>query len=121
MHFLSIQFGKKHHTDKYNCYAEVLSSVKLLPQEHSGEKYSENKITNVVRNLNDVEDYAIEIATKKVNKQLSNPNVISKKVLKKQVKNSKIIVDVFISVEEDITTYQDISSIDIEKINQERE
>ena len=110
--------------NKYKTYTKKRYDIirsRIIPIELSVCKYSENKITNVVRNLNDVEDYAIEIATKKVNKQLSNPNVISKKVLKKQVKNSKIIVDVFISVEEDITTYQDISSIDIEKINQERE
>ena len=37
------------------------------------------------------------------------------------LKNSKIIVDVFVSVEEDIVKYQDISAVDIEKINQEEE
>ena len=61
------------------------------------------------------------MATKKINKELSNPNIVNKKVLKKQVKNSKIIIDIFFAVEEDITTYQDISDLDIEKMNQERE
>ena len=44
MHFLSIQFGKKHHTDKYNCYAEVLSFIKLLTHDDPGEEYGEYKI-----------------------------------------------------------------------------
>ena len=67
------------------------------------------------------EEYALKIAQKKIERQLSNPTIISKKVLKKNVKNSKIIVDVFVSVEEDIVKYQDISAVDIEKINQEEE
>lgn len=94
---------------------------RIIPIELAICKYKEKGIKNKVRNLKKIEEYALDIATKKINKQLSNSNVINKKVLKKHVKNSKIIIDVFISVEEDITTYQDISSIDIEEINQERE
>ena len=41
-------------------------------------------------------------------KLLIKPKIIRKKVLKKSIKNSKIIVEVFFAVEEDITSYQDI-------------
>lgn len=39
---------------------------------------------------------------------LEKPNIIKKKVLKKSIKNSKIIVEVFFALEEDITSYQSI-------------
>ena len=112
-------FGNKY--KEFNKKQYDIIESRIIPMELSICKYKEKKITNTARDLKNIEDYAIEVATEKIDKQLSNPNVISKKVLKKQVKNSKIIVDVFVSIEEDITTYQDISSIDIEKINQERE
>ena len=84
-------------------------------------KYKKVKIITSSRNIENVDKYALDIAIKKINKQLANPHIINKKVLKKQLKNSKIIIDVFVAVEEDIITYEDLSSIDIEKMNQEKE
>ena len=113
---MSAEISKEFNKEQY----DIIKS-RIIPIELAICKYKEKGIKNKVRNLKKIEEYALDIATKKINKQLSNSNVINKKVLKKHVKNSKIIIDVFISVEEDITTYQDISSIDIEEINQERE
>ena len=45
--------------------------------------------------------------------------VLMKKVLKKQEKNSKIEVEVFIEKKENITDYVDISNIDINTLNKE--
>ena len=42
-----------------------------------------------------------------------------KKVLKKTSKNSKIEVEIFISTEENITAYQDITNINIDDLNKE--
>lgn len=111
--------GNKFKKYKKNQY-DIIES-KILPIKIGICKYRKIKIINKFRNIKDIEEYALKIARKKIDKQLSNPKIISKKVLKKQVKNSKIIVDVFVSVEEDIVKYQDISSVDIEKINQEEE
>ena len=47
--------------------------------------------------------------------------VLSKKVLKKEEKNSKIIIDVFVRTKENITGYQDISKIDINELNNKKE
>ena len=111
--------GNKFKKYKKNQY-DIIGS-KLIPIKIGICKYKEIKIVSKSRNIEDVEEYALKIAEKKIERQLSNPTIISKKVLKKNVKNSKIIVDVFVSVEEDIVKYQDISAVDIEKINQEEE
>lgn len=91
-------------------------SSRIIPMELGIAKYNEIKKVTEKNNLKDVDNYAIKIATKKINNKLSNPKIINKKVLKKQLKNSKIIIDIFFAVEEDITSYQDISKVDIKDI-----
>ena len=57
-------------------------------------------------------DVALEIAEGKLLESLdSDAVVLSKKVLKNEIKNSKIMVEVFLKVKEDITSYQDILDI----------
>ena len=51
----------------------------------------------------------------------SDEKIISKKVLKKEEKNSKIEVDIFLEVEENITDYFDINNIPIEEMNKKEE
>ena len=54
-------------------------------------------------------------------KRLSNnEEIITKKVLKKELKNSKIKVEIFFKVKENITSYLDISDINIEEENQRK-
>ena len=53
---------------------------------------------------------AIKLATKKLEDCLDEQSMIlSKKVLKKTLKNSKIIVEIFFKVRENITDYKKIS------------
>lgn len=110
--------------NKYKVYQKKqynIISSRIIPFEFGISKYQELKVVNKKNNLKDINHKAILIATEKINKELSKPKIINKKVLKKRVKNSKIIVDIFFSIEEDITKYQDITSLDIDKINQEKE
>ena len=52
----------------------------------------------------------IKLATKKLEDRLDEQSMIlSKKVLKKALKNSKIIVEIFFKVRENITDYKKIS------------
>ena len=65
---------------------------------------------------------AFKIATTELNKKLDNDEkVLKKKILKKIEKNSKIEVDVFVSVRENITGYQDITKINLEEMNKKEE
>lgn len=74
-------------------------------------KYNDSEITNI----------ATTIASKKMKKRLSNDEeIITKKVLKKELKNSKIKVEIFFKVKENITSYLDISDINIEEENQRK-
>ena len=61
---------------------------------------------------------AYELATNKLSEE---DEIISKKILKKYEKDSKIEVEVFFRVKEDITDFVDISNIDITKENQQEE
>ena len=79
-------------------------------------KYIQKKIIQKRYSIKSLEKKAHQETEKQVK---SRGKILNKKVLKKTKKNSKIIIDVFVSVEEDITAYQDISSLDINKINEE--
>ena len=59
--------------------------------------------------LNTINKKAIKIADNK----MKGKYILSKKVLKKYQKNSKIIVDIFYKVKEDITDTESINNIDI--------
>lgn len=72
--------------------------------------------------LQNVDEKAYEESEKELEKkQKRKPMIIRKKVLKKTIKDSKIIVDVFYAIEEEIGTYQDLTNVDIEKLNEEKE
>lgn len=72
--------------------------------------------------LTTVDPIAIQLASKQIKKELKEEeSIISKKVLKKSENNSKIKVEVFFKVKENITTYKDISNLNIEEMNQEKE
>ena len=62
------------------------------------------------------------LADKKIAQKLSEDDtVISKKILKKYEKDSKIIVEVFFRVKEDITDTVSIEDMNIEEENQKEE
>ena len=85
---------------------------KLLPFGISFSKYYETVEKNYNYTLDSSMDVALEIADAKLLESLdSDAVVLSKKVLKNEIKNSKIMVEVFLKVKEDITSYQDILDI----------
>ena len=87
--------------------------------------YSKLEETNVYKKnyyINNVDESAIKIGIDKLKTKLNKEDsVIYKKVLKKEEKNSKIIVDIFFKVKEDITDTENINNIDIEKIKEGEE
>lgn len=73
-------------------------------------------------NHDNAEAEALEIASRKLSDQFgSKDRIISKKVLKKTEKNSRIIVEVFFKVEEDIIETENIENIKIEDIEGEKD
>ena len=84
------------------------------------EEETTKKIENYTNSM--IEKKALKEAREKLKEYMKEqPMVLRKKVLKKTTKNSKIIVEVFFAVEEDITSYQDITKIEIEELNKEKE
>ena len=89
-------------------------SSQFLPVNFSVSRIQKTKIINDVYKFNNVDKIALKKAEEKIEKQFKKEDIIlSKKVLKKQEKNSKIIVEVFFKVKENITDYQDITNIEI--------
>lgn len=88
----------------------VLLENKLLPLKLVIEKKYEVKVTNKKYNLNNADSEALKIATTNLERKISDESsILDKKVLKKTLKNSKIVVEVFFKVREDITDYRKIS------------
>lgn len=81
----------------------------LLPISISFVKCLETNEVNYIYNLDNVDDVAIDMAYERFKHNLGEEDeVLSKKVLKKEEKKSKIIVDVFFKVKENITAYKEI-------------
>lgn len=116
----SIDLNHKFITYKKNEYNIVNS--KIIPININFTKYKQLRIIKKNYNLNNTDNVAYKEAIKSIKKKIGhNPNIIDKKVLKKEINNSKIKIDVFLSVEEEISKYQDISLIDIEAENKKEE
>ena len=82
--------------------------------------YQELIEKNKKNTIDNVDNKALEIAENKISNQLlSDERVLTKKVLKKTLKNSKIEVEVFVSTEENITAYQEITNANIDELNKE--
>ncbi len=109
-------FGNKFYTfekKEYNIIDSriLLSKLGIVQYKETEEKY-------IKYTKKEIYDIATKKATKKVQKRLSKEEkIIDKKVLKNKVKNSKIEIDIFFKVEEDISSYVDISDINIEEEN----
>lgn len=81
----------------------------ILPVRLSLVKLFETSEKKILYTLDNCDEEALKIAEEKLLLRLGKEDVIlSKKVLKKQLKNSKIIVEVFFKVKEDITSYKNI-------------
>lgn len=81
----------------------------LLPINISFAEYFETTEKHYTYTLNNCNGKALNIAEERLLSQLGTEDeILTKKVLKKEIKKSKIIVEVFIKVKEDITSYQNI-------------
>ena len=103
--------------NKYRYYKvnrKLLIKSKLLPISLNISKYKEVNRIKKKYNLLNIDNKAINIASNKLD---SKDKIITKKVLKKYKKNSKIIVEIFFKVKENITDTSSIKNIDIEKEN----
>lgn len=95
----------------------VLLENKLLPIKISYCKVLETETIKKRYTTPEAEESIIKIGEEKLKTRLGvNDSIISKKILKKKEKNSKIEVEVFFKVKEDITDTLNIDNIDIEKI-----
>ena len=82
---------------------------KLLPLRLYYTEYLETIVTDKVFDLNNVDNFALELATKKINNRLGEDDkILMKKILKKDMKDSRIIVGVFFKVFEDIGVTEEI-------------
>lgn len=105
---------------KYKIKEYNIIKSKILPINISFVIYEELLEKNNKNTLDNVDGKALEIAEKNIKNKLSNDeSILTKKVLKKELKNSKIEVDVFISTEENIIDYQDITDLNINELNKE--
>ncbi len=82
---------------------------KLLPLSLDISNYLETDVVEKKYTLKNAENEAISMAEEKLKERLGEEDLIlTKKVLKKELKRSKIIVEVFLKVKEDITAYREI-------------
>lgn len=94
----------------------TLLENRLLPMSFNYSKVGETKEITKRYTGTKGEKEAFKLAEKNLKKKLSvNDSIISKKVLKKTEKDSKIIIDIFFKVKEDITDTVNIDNIDITK------
>lgn len=94
----------------------TLLENRLLPMSFNYSKVKETKEITKRYTGTKGEKEALKLAEKNLKKKLSvNDSIISKKILKKTEKDSKIIVDIFFKVKEDITDTVNIDNIDITK------
>lgn len=94
----------------------TLLENRLLPMSFNYSKVKETKEITKRYTGTKGEKEALKLAEKNLKKKLSvNDSIISKKVLKKTEKDSKIIIDIFFKVKEDITDTVNIDNIDITK------
>ena len=107
--------------NKFNNYQVKRFSLlesNLLPIGMYFSTYLETDIIEYDYDIDNVDDVAVEMAAKKIYERLGKDiEIKQKKVLKKIENNSKIEVEVFIKVLENITDYFDITDTDIEEIN----
>ena len=110
----NIDINNKYKSFKRNNITTLHSHI--IPISINFTEYTETKIIKRLYTINNVDDIALKLSEKEINKKLrKDEEVLSKKVLKKSINNSKIEIEVFLKVKEDITSYQDISNIEINK------
>ena len=120
--FLNTTYHLFSHYDTYQKKSKVFLKSRLLPIQFLFSTYLETEVIDEKYTLDSIDSKAYSLALEKLSQQLSKDDeVISKKILKKYEKDSKIIVEVFFRVKEDITDTVSIENVDINKENQKEE
>ena len=105
---ISVPFSKDNRS--YISEDSPILENNLIPIKLVLETKHEIEIIDKEYNMDNSSSEAIKLATKKLEERLDEQSMIlSKKVLKKTLKNSKIIVEIFFKVRENITDYKKIS------------
>lgn len=109
INFLGKRFTFFNDFKTYKRTSNRILGSNILPISVDYTKYLETKVSFYSYDFSNVDDLALELASSKLKSKLLEEDIIlSKKVLKKSEKNSKIIVEVFVKVKEDITDKLDI-------------
>lgn len=107
---------------KYKTYQvrrKTLIQNPILPISLNYSNIEETKEIKKDYEIENISKEAMEIGEKKLATKLKNKDrIISKKVLKKSEKNSRIEVEVFFKVKEDITDEESIKDLNLEKIKE---
>lgn len=120
--FLGSTYHLFSHYQHYQKESTSLLSSRLLPIQLLFSTYLETEVIQEDYSIDTIDSKAYQLATEKLLQQLSKEDeIISKKILKKYEKDSKIEVEVFFRVKENITDTLSIRDIDITKKNQEEE
>ncbi len=91
----------------------------LLPISFSYTTFHEIKVKEEIHNAKDAYQKAQELAKKKLKAKLGKEDtIISQKTLKKSHKNSKIVVDIFFKVKENITDTENLKNIKLEELQE---
>lgn len=109
---LGIEFFNYKSKSNYKTYKSKDINIinnHLLPVRIFYTTYLETEIIDKNFTLDNVDEYALELASKKLQNKLGKEDKIQyKKILKKEQNDSKIIIGVFFKVVEDITSVQEI-------------
>lgn len=94
----------------------------LLPISLSYTTFQEVLVKEEIHNAKEAYQKALQLAEEKLKNRLGQEDtIISRKTLKKSHKNSKIVVEVFFKVKENIADTESLTNIDLEKLKQESE
>ncbi len=101
---------------------KILYKNPLIPLQLSYTTFEEVKVKKQIHHSSDAYLLALSLARQKLKAKL-NPEdqIISQKTLKKSHKNSKIEVDIFFKVKEDITDTVSLKDIQLEDLKKEQE
>ena len=106
----------------YKLERTPLISNKIIPISLNYTNIKETIVTDKKYNNDNVDKEAIKIGINKLKHKLGkNDTIIDKKVLKKLEKKSRIELEIFYKVKEDITESVSIKDIDLEKIKEGEE
>ena len=105
------------HKNMYN-----LIGSDFIPIKYSINRYQKTNVFYIEKTSKELKKEIYQAVQKEMKKRLNrDERVLKKKILKKTTNNSKIEVEVFASVKENITSYQDITKINPEEMNKKEE